>query len=192
MTAFLVLSAVVFFAIGTAAYPRTRKLFIERAAKPKALLAPESQALKDWKKIFRETVISVDGSLSPELKSFLSEDDDRASAVLAEARKSAEQERAEILKKAEEERASLLKENEDWVINDRLLLVGPPRREYEDDFGAAQSPIERGDVIKRWHAKGFRFSRELRASLLSGASNEETRRMWRAMFDEQDKSEKKS
>lgn len=185
-----------------AAHPRTRHLFLQKKVEPKALPSHSSAEVEQWKQIFRETVISADGQLSPEMEEFLMNDDERVTVFLAGARKAAEEDRAailkkatedraEILKKAEEDRAEILKENENWTGSKRPPLVGAAYREYLDDREGAQTRQEAFDVIKRWHIKGFRFPAKLRAELLKktgvGEEGVSTRNDFRKWFDEQDK-----
>ncbi len=52
------------------------------------------------------------------------------------------------------------------------------------------APVERGNVIKRWHKKGFVFPDDLRIIMLNCAADQEWRDELRQMFDEQDESQK--
>lgn len=175
-----------------------RRKTLAAVKKPLALTSGSAE-LEEWKKIFRDTVISMDGQLSPEMEAYLMHDDARVEAFLAKARawtekdraeilKKTEQERLAILRKAEEQRAELLGENEEHPSS-RPLLMGGARKEYDADMAACTTPLERGSVIHRWHDKGFRFPRAMRAELMQAASNEQTRAGWREMFDEQDEVE---
>lgn len=70
----------------------------------------------------------------------------------------------------------------------RPLLEGEILKKYKDDFSTGQTSAERGNIIKRWHKKGWRFPDELRLSLLRGGTPEAWRADLRNMFDEQDRS----
>lgn len=172
--------------VGGVAHPRTRRLLI--AKEPLKLLPGESQSLREWKAIFRDTVISVEGQLSPEMSAFLAGEEERVSKVLADAKTQGEKVIADAKVQAEKARAELFKEQDEWTTNDRPLLIGAARAEYQSDYDSAKTPTERGRVIYRWHNKGFRYPREMRAVLMQSAVDEDTRNGWRKIFDEQDKS----
>lgn len=190
-----VICCVVALLSGGVASVIVRRKTLAAVKKPLALTSGSAE-LEEWKKIFRDTVISMDGQLSPEMEAYLLHDDARVEAFLAKARaqtekdraeilKKTEQERLAILKKAEEQRAELLGENEERPSG-RPLLMGASRKEFDDDYKACGSNTERGSVVRRWHNKGFRFPRALRAFHLSVCEDEQTRVAWRKMFDEQD------
>lgn len=151
--------------VGGVAHPRTRRLLI--AKEPQKQLPGETQALREWKQVFRDTVISVEGALSPEMEAFLTDEEVFVSKLLADAKIQAEKMRAEIIAKAEAERAEILKEQEEWAVNGRPLLVGSAYKEYDDDYKAAKSPTERGSVIERWHRKGFAIRAHIERSCLA-------------------------
>ena len=68
----------------------------------------------------------------------------------------------------------------------RPLLEGEALAEFQADLDAGQTPLERGGVTRNWHLRGFKFSAELRKSLLRGCPSAEGRDVYRRMFAEQD------
>jgi hypothetical protein len=107
-----------------------------------------------------------------------------------------------ILKKAEDEKAALLKTSAelcltcgephpvawacDVVLNGRKPLIGAALAEYEADREVCTPGTgELRAVRYRWHAKGYRFPRSLRATLIKHADFN-SRADMRKMFDEQD------
>lgn len=167
---------------------RTRSWFIKLESHKDRTLPEvsesESESLRNWKAVFRETVAAVDGQLSPELENFLLDDATRASKILEAAKAEAEKERQRII---EEARQEILAETQ-YVKNSRPLLVGAAYEEFKVDYSACdETPGERWMVIRRWHERGFRFPVRLREHQLRNATDSHVRDLLRALYDEQDR-----
>lgn len=193
----IVLLVLCLTAAGGAAHPRTRRFFLTKKLEPLALPAAESDSLRQWRQVFRETVVATEGKLSREMEDFLADPEEIQARFLAEAVVEAEKRRAELLKKTEDEcaamvekakeqRALILEENNDASPSRRPLLVGGAMWEFRDDYNASKTEGERYRVIERWHSKGFRFPRVMRKELLDTAANEGVRVALRRLFDQQD------
>jgi len=211
----IVLASITFLAClhGIAIIITARQKQLKAAKAQKALPPAETEKLREWKKTFREIVVRTDGELSPELAEFLAEDSSRVTRILAETVKLAEEQKKTILEEAEKASATILEEAEkaaaevkkkarqdaDSIVNNaevkkveilsgrRLPLVGDALKAYRHDMKVSTSAEERGEVINRWHKKGFLFPDFLREELLSSATDHGTRDSWRKMFDQQDK-----
>jgi len=159
-------------------YPRTRKLFLTapKDDKPKLLPAGEGAKLSEWKTVFRDTVVAVDGGLTPEMEAFLASD---------EAAKVREQALATRL--LDEAREQAKKELDALLSGKRRLLQGEAHRAFAEDFNVSTTMQERLDVARRWHDKGYKFDDEVRQALLRNSSpGPKWRDEYRKMFDEQD------
>lgn len=177
-----ILALLVAFGIG-AAHPKTRHFFLTKKESPKLLTAESSTKLEEWKQVFRETVISVDGEISPEMEEFLRDDGDRLVEVIAAARKKTEESRAKILKEARHEAETITSA---WAQSKRPILTGAPYKEFSADWESCLENRERSDVLYRWHKKKFRFGPELRKFILNQCADSSMRNEYRKMFDDQD------
>jgi hypothetical protein len=154
---------VVALIIGGVVHPKMRPWFLEKTndeEKPApAALTAHSDKLKEWKQIFRATVISIDGEVSPEMEAFLA---DPAPAP-----------KPKQLAPHEEK--------------GKHLLTGNVEKEFEGDIEVATSDDEQTDVIWRWHVKGYLFGPKMRSRLLINAHRRRTRDWLRKLFDQQDR-----
>jgi hypothetical protein len=193
LTAFLsgvLLTLVLVLVIGTT-NSKTRALFIKP---PEPKLLTDGTSVEEWKPIFREIVTETDGGLTKEMKDFLMSGDEKASQILATALEEVKVMKARAIAEGEAEKKRLIAEAEEVrerILADgkkykRPLLEGKYLEEFYVDYYAAKSSGERGDVVKRWHEKGFRFSLDMRKIRFASSQNEEYRNILRNMFDEQD------
>jgi hypothetical protein len=178
--ALLIYAVVMTVGFAGIAYPRTRRLFLTAPPKeePKLLAASAGSPLAEWKTIFRDTVVAVDGGLTPEMEAFLVSDE------VAKVRETA---LAKHLLDEARERAK--KELDELLDGDdaRKRLDGSAYKEFAADFNSSASVQEKLNVARRWHEKGYRFADDLREHLLQHSSpNESWRNAYRKMFDEQD------
>ena len=183
MTIALLIYAVV-MTVGFAgiAYPRTRRLFLTAPPKeePKLLAASAGSPLAEWKTIFRDTVVAVDGGLTPEMEAFLVSDEVAKVRETALAKHLLDEARGQAKKELDE-----LLDGEDE--GGRELLDGAAYKEFCVDFNASTTGQEKLNVARRWHEKDYRFSDALREHLLTNsAPGPSWRDAYREMFDEQD------
>ncbi len=172
MTIALLIYAVV-MTVGFAGivYPRTRKLFLTAPPKETKLLAASAGSpLAEWKTIFRDTVVAVDGGLTPEMEAFLVSDEvakvreaELAKRLLVEAREQAKQELDELL------------DGED--VDGRKLLDGAAYKEFCADFNASSTEQEKLNAVALGvpgEARLVELGRTLTAAGISHVSITET------------------
>lgn len=185
--ALIIYACVVTFGFVGVVHPRTRKLFLTapKEEKVQLLLAGEGSALAEWKGIFRDTVISVDGGLTPEMEAFLVSD------VEAKARERATAERllVEARAQAKAELDELLDGEEDGDDERSLLVDGAVEcNQFCDDYNLSTTAQEKLNVARRW-SKKYKFNARIRTVLLKNSPGSTWRDAYREIFDEQDEDE---